>query len=386
MQKIINGIKNLPLIINKIGIKKPLFVYGRSYQSLCIKDSIESLPVKSKLSFSDFTSNPIFEQVCKGFTLFNEADCDSIIALGGGSAIDVAKCIKLASLAKEGLASLIPPLVSYQIPIDNKRIPLIAIPTTAGSGSESTHNAVIYYEGTKQTVTNEGILPEYAILEPSVLKTLPLYQKKCTMMDALCQGIESWWSINSTDKSKEYSLKTIELIIANWRQYIFDNDEKAADKIMLAANYGGRAINISQTTAAHAMSYKITAMYNLPHGHAVALCLPEVWSYMLDSMDKCHDPRGQAYLQKVFQNISESMMCTRPNDAIQSFRDILLELDLRFDKTSNEDDIHKLADSINPIRLKNNPIPIDRYTAINLYRSITVRDNNLPNSTITEKP
>ena len=110
--------------------------------------------------------------------------------------MDVAKCIKLAVLSKEGNDAIIPPLVNTQVEIDGTKIPFIAIPTTAGTGSESTHNAVMYYQGAKQTVTNDGILPDYALLEPSVLKSLPLYQKKCTMMDALCQGIESWWSVN----------------------------------------------------------------------------------------------------------------------------------------------------------------------------------------------
>jgi alcohol dehydrogenase class IV len=98
----------------------------------------------------------------------------------------VAKCIKLAVLAKEGNAAIIPPLVNTRVACDGAKLPFIAIPTTAGTGSESTHNAVMYYEGAKQTVTNDGVLPDYAILEPSVLKTLPLYQKKCTMLDALC--------------------------------------------------------------------------------------------------------------------------------------------------------------------------------------------------------
>ena len=96
----------------------------------------------------------------------------------------------------------------------------------------------MYYEDSKQTVTHDSILPDYALLEPSVLKTLPLYQKKCTMMDALCQGIESWWSVNSTEESYEYSRKTIELIMKNWESYIFENDSDAAEKIMLGANYG----------------------------------------------------------------------------------------------------------------------------------------------------
>ena len=175
-------------------------VCDSSFPFLNIKENIEKMDVPYVM-FSDFTPNPLYEQVCKGIDLFQITKCDSILAVGGGSAIDVAKCIKLAVLAKEGNSALIPPLVSTRVECEGSKIPFIAIPTTAGTGSESTHNAVMYYEGAKQTVTNDGILPDYAVLEPSVLKTLPLYQKKCTMMDALCQGIESWWSMNSTEES-----------------------------------------------------------------------------------------------------------------------------------------------------------------------------------------
>ena len=236
MQQIINGINTLPSILKEVGCNKLFLVVDSSFPFLNIKDEIESLPVAEKVMFSDFTPNPLYEQVCSGIELLKSSNCDTILAVGGGSAIDVAKCIKLAVLADEGNAAIIPPLVSKRLPIDGDKLPFIAIPTTAGTGSESTHNAVMYFEDAKQTVTNDGVLPDYAILEPSVLKTLPLYQKKCTMMDALCQGIESWWSINSTDESKVYSKKTVELIIANWRKYIFDNDDEAAAQIMLAAN------------------------------------------------------------------------------------------------------------------------------------------------------
>ena len=228
MQKIINGIANLPAILKEVGCKKLFLVIDSSYSFLNIKDAIEALPVWEMVKFSDFTPNPFYEQVCNGIKLLKQSQCDTILAVGGGSAIDVAKCIKLAVLAKEGNAAIIPPLVSQRLPIEGAKTPFIAIPTTAGTGSESTHNAVMYYEGAKQTVTNDGVLPDYAILEPSVLKTLPLYQKKCTMMDALCQGIESWWSINSTNESKVYSKKTVELIMANWRKYIFENDDETA--------------------------------------------------------------------------------------------------------------------------------------------------------------
>ena len=323
------------------------------------------------MKFSEFTPNPLYDQVCNGIDIFKSSRCDTLLAVGGGSAIDVAKCIKLAILAKEENAAIIPPLVSQRLPIDGTKIPFIAIPTTAGTGSESTYYAVMYYEGVKQTVTNGGILPDYAILEPSVLKTLPLYQKKCTMMDALCQGIESWWSVNSTNESKEYSKETVELIIANWRKYIFENDPNVDRQIILAANYSGRAINIAQTTAAHAMSYKITSMYKLPHGHAVAVCLPTIWEYMLAHPEECIDSRGYNYLNGIFKEISASMNCDGPVEAIALFRKMMVEMRMDNPKSENLDaDLEVLSSSVNPVRLKNNPVRLKSNHIVVLYDSI----------------
>ena len=368
MQVIYNGISHLGEALE--GATKVFVVCDSSFPFLNIKSDIENMG-KPHVLFSDFTPNPLYEQVCKGIDLFQITKCDSILAVGGGSAIDVAKCIKLAVLAKEGNASLVPPLVSTRVEWDGSKIPFIAIPTTAGTGSESTHNAVMYYDGVKQTVTNDGVLPDYAILEPSVLKTLPLYQKKCTMMDALCQGIESWWSVNSTEESYEYSRKTIELIMANWHKYIFDNDDYAAAQIMLAANYGGKAINITQTTAAHAFSYKITSLYKLPHGHAVAVCLPEIWEFMNGHMDKCIDCRGQEYLADIFAKISIAMGCKTPKEAVAEFRQMMEDMDLKNPVSGNKDgELNILSTSVNPVRLKNNPVIIDNRTAIELYSVI----------------
>ena len=383
-QKIINGIAQLPAILKEVGCEKLFLVVDSSYPFLNIKDAIEELPVKERVMFSDFTPNPLYEQVCNGIELLKSSNCDTILAVGGGSSIDVAKCIKLAVLAKEGNNAIIPPLVNTRVECDGTKLPFIAIPTTAGTGSESTHNAVMYYEGAKQTVTNDGILPDYAILEPSVLKTLPLYQKKCTMMDALCQGIESWWSINSTEESYEYSRKCIELIMANWRAYIFDrsaqgdacseglkSDEEAAANIMLGANYGGRAINITATTAAHAMSYKLTSMYKLPHGHAVAVCLPHIWEYMLSHMEKCIDSRGQEFLSQIFRDIANTMCCNTPMEAIALFENMMHDMELQ--NPISQDicsDLSLLSSSVNPIRLKNNPVKLDVDTIRNLYENV----------------
>ena len=368
MQIIYNGIRNLSKATENAS--KVFLVCDSSFPYLNIKSDIENMGVPHVV-FSDFSPNPVYEDVCKGIDLFQITKCDTLLAVGGGSAIDVAKCIKLAVLAKEGNDAILPPLVNTRVECVGTRLPFLAIPTTAGTGSESTHNAVMYYEGAKQTVTNDGILPDVAILEPSVLKTLPLYQKKCTMMDALCQGIESWWSVNSTEESYEYSRKAIELIMANWHKYIFENDDEAAANIMLGANYGGRAINITATTAAHAMSYKITSLYNFPHGHAVAVCLPEIWEYMIGHMNKCLDKRGKDYLDGIFNNIANAMGAKNPLEAIAIFRDMMQQMEL-FNPISEHltSDILLLTSSVNPVRLKNNPVELNNNAIRSLYQMI----------------
>lgn len=367
MQTIVQGkesYKQLADILKKLGSKKFLLVCGKnSFDALNIQEFID-FECPEYIRFSEFSSNPKYEQVCKGIEAFNGNGCDAIVAIGGGSATDVAKCIKLFCKMDFKENYLKQDLIETEIP-------LIAVPTTAGTGSESTRYAVIYYNDEKQSVTHNSIVPDFAILDSSLLKTLPIYQKKCAMFDALCQGIESWWSVNSTKESYEYSRKTIELIMQNWRAYIFENDVEAAAQIMLAANYGGRAINITQTTAAHAMSYKITSLYNLPHGHAVAVCLPVLWAYMLGNMDSCIDPRGQEYLTSIFEQIANAMGMDTPFEAIKCFKHMMAEMELKQPIAANrEEELTVLSSSVNPVRMKNNPVGL-KFEMINkIYETV----------------
>lgn len=360
MQQILIGYLSIEIALKEIDSQRYMLVCDSSFPFLPIKDLF-----KTDVVFDQFTPNPLYEQVCMGVEMFNDHHCDSIVAIGGGSTIDVAKCIKL--YCKMGTAQ------NYlQQECTDSGVPLIAIPTTAGTGSESTRYAVIYFEGKKQSVTHESIVPNFAVLEPMLLKTLPFYQKKCTLLDALCQGIESWWSVNSTDESKQYSKTAVKMIAANWHDYVFENSDAAAASIMKAANFAGRAINITQTTAPHAMSYKITSMFGLPHGHAVAICLPEVWDYMEGHLDQCIDHRGGVYLKQIFFNIAQEMNCHSVQDAIQKFREMLAELQMGCVRSSNkkEDDIEMLSQSVNPIRLKNNPVKLSDEAIRTIYREV----------------
>lgn len=361
MQKILKGIGSLAEALE--GSAKVLLVCDSSFPFLNIKEDIEQIDTPYVV-FDQFTPNPLYEDVCKGVDLFRNTKCDTILAVGGGSSLDVAKCIKLYSQMDKGKLYL-------EQEYKDTGVKLIAIPTTAGTGSESTRYAVIYYDDKKQSVTHESIIPDVAILEPKVLKTLPLYQKKCTMMDALCQGIESWWSVNSTDESKTLSKEAVETITKWWRAYIFENTDEAAEHIMRAANLAGQAICITQTTAAHAFSYKITSLYKLPHGHAVAVGLPVIWEYMTGHMEKCIDVRGTEYLTAVFSAIAQAMGCATTKDAIEHFRDMMTEMALTKPVSDNRaEELKILSTSVNPVRLKNNPVYLDETTIASLYNNI----------------
>lgn len=363
MQKIFKGINNLGEALK--GSTKVLLVCDSSFPFLSIKGDIERMEVPY-VTFDQFTPNPLYEDVCKGVDLFQSAQCDTILAVGGGSSLDVAKCIKLYCQMDKNKLYL-------EQEYKDTGVKLIAIPTTAGTGSESTRYAVIYYDGKKQSVTHDSIIPDVAILEPGVLKTLPVYQKKCTMMDALCQGIESWWSVNSTDESKKLSMEAVETIMRWWHEYIFENTDASAKAIMHAANLAGQAICITQTTAPHAFSYKITSLYKLPHGHAVAVGLPVIWEYMVGNMDKCIDSRGQDYLAGIFDEIAKAMSCKNPTEAVAKFRQMIEEMELKNPVAKNrEEELVILATSVNPVRLKNNPVSLVDKSILNLYGLIII--------------
>ena len=357
-----NAIKELPEILEKLSAKKLLLVCDSSFDFLNIKEDILNLSIPM-VTFSDFTPNPLYEDVKKGVELFRKENCDVILAVGGGSSIDVAKCIKLFSKMDESDIYL-------NQEFTDTGVPLIAVPTTAGTGSESTRYAVIYYKTQKQSVTHLSIIPDVALLHFEVLKTLPLYQKKCTLLDALCQGIESWWSVNSTDDSKKISEKAVKAIIKYAKPYL-EGDETATEQIMLASNLAGQAINITQTTAAHAMSYKLTSLYKIPHGHAAAVCLPQVWQYMIENTELCIDPRGKVYLESVFADIASALGFDSAEEASEGLKAFLKELSIDLPTAKNRtEELCILAKSVNPVRLGNNPVKLTEEVLYSLYERI----------------
>lgn len=314
--------------------------------------------------FSDFQPNPLYESVVKGVEVYRSEECDSIIAVGGGSAMDVAKCIKLYSnLPGNGeygswlKAEIIP-----------NTIPFLAMPTTAGTGSEATRYSVVYYDGKKQSVTSESFIPETVLMDPNCLVTLPLYQKNATMMDAFCHAIESFWSVNSTEESKKYSTLAIKGVLEHMEGYL-SNTEEGNSGMLMAAHAAGQAINITQITAGHAMCYEITSLFGCAHGHAAVLCDRVLFPWMLDNIDKCIDPRGVDYLKNTLNEIGVAMGCENGREGAVKLKEIFERLELDVPMASAEQ-YEELKTSVNPVRLKNHPILLTMDTIDALYHQI----------------
>lgn len=341
-------------------LEKVLLVCGKSYDKLEISRFFGGLEEAGKIKlfrFSDYQANPDYESVVLGIQEFKKNECDAIIAVGGGSGMDVAKCIKV-------FCNLNPEINYLEQAIGACDVPLLVVPTTAGTGSEATRYAVIYYQGEKQSVTHQYCIPNAVFFDASTLVALPDYVKKSALLDALCHGIESYWSVNSTEESKQLAAQSIRMIKENYEQYIAGNTEVNA-VVLQAANIAGKAINITQTTAAHAMAYKLTKKYGISHGQAVALCLTKLWRYMEQHMDQCKDSRGSEYVSQAFIHIAKALGFETVAEAILYLEQMLEEWDLGI--KIKKEDLDELVRSVNVVRLANNPIALSEQDIREIY-------------------
>ena len=341
--------KNLALILRQQQTKKAMIVCGKSYHRSFIKAYIESLPGEF-VYFSDYKVNPDYEDIIKGVKLFKESGCELVISIGGGSSIDVAKCIKLFAWQKAGELWL-------NCAYCSSPIIHICLPTTAGSGSEATRFAVIYYQKEKVSVHHDCLLPDYAILESKFLATLSPYQKRACLLDAAAQAIESYLGSKAIPQSKNYAAQAIRLILDNAADYLAELPSSFA-KIMLAANLAGKAINISETSIPHALSYKIVATFKIAHGHAVALTLAAYWKFIVDNISSCCDSRGQDYLVATLSELNQLFGGQNSYEAIAGFQAFLNSMQLEAVVIDNSSALVRLAEACKIHPLKNSPVTI----------------------------
>lgn len=338
-----DSIKEIVPLLKKHNAKHVFLVRGKGSYAACgaknIINNVLSEVGCAVTEFYDFSENPKCEDMGRGIELLKDSGADLIIAVGGGSVLDMSKLIRFFNSYKGEVTGKTFEKVS-------NLLPLIAMPTTAGTGAEATHFAVVYKDKIKYSAEHDDMLPDYAIVYPPFTYGNPKYLTACTGFDALAQSIEAFWNLNATDESDIYAEKAIKLLWPYLPDVVNKPTEELRDKVAEGSYWAGRAINITKTTAPHAFSYPFTTYYGYPHGHAVALTFPYFLELncgernknrvrirrLLDVLNLDKEPALMAQMQNYIDNIGLTK------------------------RKESEFDINFILSQVNLDRLKNNPV------------------------------
>jgi alcohol dehydrogenase class IV len=337
-----SSIDNFYSILHKISPKHIFLTRGKiSYKTSGSEEVV--LNITSRLNckiteFYNFTENPRVEDLEKGLSLLSNTNIDLIIGIGGGSVLDMSKLIRFFNSYTKGI-------VNDEYKKQKKLLPLINLPTTAGTGSETTHFAVLYKDKIKHSIEHEDVLPNIAIVYPPFTYNNPKYLTACTGFDALSHAIEAYWNINAVKESDEYALKAIELLWENLPKVVNYPIIETRNIISEGAYWAGKAINITKTTAPHAFSYPFTTIYGYPHGHAVAMTFPFWAEFNISILKHILPNKANTLLSKL--NINEYNICSEFMDYIN-----IISLELYIPPAFSLDSI---LSNINMKRLRNNP-------------------------------
>lgn len=364
-----NGyLRKLNSIVKECSPSKIFLITGeKSFELSGAANGIKSaLKGIESYRYSGFEENPKFKELLYGANILRDFNPDLIIAAGGGSVIDTAKIITILPRDQEDAKKIIRGEHSNF----TKIAPIVAIPTTSGSGSEATHFAVAYLKNKKYSVAHADLLPDYSIIDPELTYSMPPYQTAVSGLDALSQAIESGWANGATAESKNYSYEAIDLISANIARTVHDPSPKSRYEMAKGSNLAGKAINISKTTAPHAMSYGFTAKYGIPHGHAVALTL----GHFFTLNKKVSVVDNNAELSNYIDFLVQKFNAKDVEDATKRFYELVegLGLDLTLSKIGLKDEreLIELANSVNVERLKNHPVKIEKNMILEILNII----------------
>ena len=306
--------------------------------------------------FTGFAMNPKLEDVERGIEQFRRFQPDLVISLGGGTAIDLGKLIAMLAQQSDSPRELIRGTAQLVA----AGTPHVTIPTTAGTGSEATHFAVVYIAGEKFSLAHPAVLPVCAIVDPALTYSLPRSITVATGLDALCQAVESLWAVGATDESMRDARVALSEALAHLVSAVTQRTPVARLGMCRAAHFAGRAINVSKTTAPHALSYRLTSKHGIPHGIAVALTLSPLLAYnsRVTAAD-CQDPRGAEHVRGRIALIVELLGAADVLTACAKIESLLDELgvpvSLAAAGITDEAEVRKLVASVNAERMSNNP-------------------------------
>ena len=352
-----NSFENIKFLIRDNKFKKILIFAGKTsffksgaYEQ--IKTILNDIKYEVIYKTKDY---PDFADLIISIKKLNDFAPDLIIAIGGGAVLDLAKISNTLYLTKK----LQQKIQVSDLTIDNKFCKLVAVPTTAGSGAEVTSNATLYINKQKYSIESKLICPDYVIIDPHLIMSAPKEISASSGMDAVAQAIESLISKKSNDISVDYAIKSLKYSTKFLVKHINHKSFDTAHKMSLAALHAGKAINISKTTAPHALSYPFTSYYGIKHGNAVSLTLIDFLKFNYNYL--AHSKTNfnlEDRFKIIFESFKVNSIFELENEIKSTIHNVGLVTDVRKFNVRNESDINLILSNINSQRLSNNPVDL----------------------------
>ncbi len=275
--KILTSVADIPAQLSGKGRLCPLIVTDSQINALGLTKPLEEALTARGLDFAVFDGarpNPTTAMVEKALEVYRSSGCDCLIAFGGGSPMDCAKAVGArVARPRKSLGKM-----AGIIKVRRKLPYLVAVPTTAGTGSETTLAAVIVDAKTrhKYVINDFALIPRVAVLDPQLIHSLPQHLMAATGMDALTHAVEAYIGRSTTRHTRKDALEATELVFANIRSAANHESTQAEAAMLRAAHLAGRAFTRSYVGYVHAASHALSGMYDLPHGQTNATLLPIV--------------------------------------------------------------------------------------------------------------
>lgn len=326
--KILSGdhaLRQIPFELCRLNVKRPMVLAGGTARrsgyfkelfadlkehNIAVGALVENIPRDSSLDFVNGCG-----------VSYIENNCDGILAVGGGSVLDTAKGVKIVAAHKgEDIRRF---MGSEAVP-KGENVPLIAVPTTVGTGSEATNIAVIANKanGVKLEFVSSLLLPDVAVLDPKVVRTLPGRLTAATAADALTHSIEAYTSLQKNPLSDAYAFSSVQMIALNIRKALAkNNNQRALNNLANAALMAGVAFSNSMVGLAHAIGHSCGGVCHTSHGETMAVLLPYIMEF---NMDKSEGNYGQLLMALAGPEVyAETRSRKRGEKAVESVREIL---------------------------------------------------------------
>lgn len=285
---ILNSVAEVEPLLQKLGIKSVLLVTDKMLRQFGATAKLETVLADANIKcvvYDETCPNPTVINVESARSLYVQENCEALIAFGGGSSMDCAKAVGARIAYPNKTVNQMKGLLKVL-----KKIPtLIAVPTTAGTGSEVTITSVITNSEIKHkyTMNSFPLIPAYAVLDPEVTLTLPPHLTATTGMDALTHAVEAYIGGSTTKETRAYAKEAVKLIFENLETAYADGKNEVARRNMLRAAYiAGIAFSKSYVGYVHAVAHTLGGQYNVPHGLANAVLMPIVLDEFGESAHK----------------------------------------------------------------------------------------------------